>query len=1366
MTMKTKITGTQLFCILVLVTILCSLPFTLKAYIANDFHWRPPFTMANEIPSITILLDSSDAMHRMAYAYVSEPNSNIANAYQEYGHKYDPENTYLGYFKDTWYSYNNASNYFEVNSTGETQGKFHGNFMNWATMHRLDVARIILTGGSYNNSTKTFDVIVTDAVKDQYSADEELTKKISGNVRPVLSNSSLTPYSGLIVQVPQTNTIRFYDKDPNKFSNAKIVAGDFYLKIKDDSVTTPKGVLDDYADRARFALARYYIKDADKNGVHDSKSNTHKGAMMLVHMDQYGNETMNKIKEQINMIWPSSKAAPLAEAVFTVSGYVKQMESPNTGPKYESDSFTVSKITDPYYFKKFDELVSCTQQNIILITPGESAFGDSIPIGDNSVVKPLPYYPRDYDIVNNGKYHIQDVAHWMHTNDLRNDLNGTQNIDLFVVRAFGVEDTVDVLKDAAMFGGFRDRDGENLPLKCSKIVKVGGMNVCDGPESDFHWNEFDLDDDQIPDNYFAADDDDTGEGLRKVIIAAFEAATRRVTSGTAAAVTSQTRSGDGAVYQALFFPPTESSETPLAPPWSGQVHAMLVDSEGNIREDTNGSGYLDDGDSRIVFMGDLIARYSPNSTTPEYLNNVQEIKFLWSSSTFLNGLTNSQTMSQRAYEDVDNKRYIFTFNDADNSGTAPLDGGEIQPFDNATCALSGNNFCNYLTLFESTSRELGIAGKDKFSNSSILTALAKSQVDFIRGAEISGKLADGTGVRSRSLNATSGPWRLGDVVYSSPTIVGAPSENYHLIYKDNTYKDFYTKYRNRRQMLYVGANDGMLHAFNAGFYNSTLRGFNLTAGGAKPYPLGMELWAYVPYNLLPHLKWLMNPDYGGALHVPYMDLKPRIFDARIFVDSNGASQNATLYPHGWGTVLVAGMRFGGAEITVDSSDVKDQSSSRNMTSAYVVMDITNPEAPPNLLAEIRMPDQGFTTCYPTVMPMATAGSNSTADSAQNHWFLVFGSGPASAAGNADAFITDHRKPAVSLQAGKLYVLDLKTLAETRKIRTLNHENSFVDGGSYYATTEEGSFIGDPIAVDLDIGSSNASAAFKTDVVYFGTVAGDETTSSGTMRRLKTNNNMPSTDGAGANWSTNMLIDVGLPVTSAASAAVDETNRLWIYFGAGRFYNRDDIAQTKHMSFFGIKEPIDDSTTPKSYTWDTVDTGDLFNSTRYILKSTAACGTKFTKDCIDVVDSTTNSTISGGWDTLVSMANSESGGWRQDFIPKWERVLGQPAILGGTVLFTTYIPDTDICEPEGLSRLYGLYYKTGTAYYDPILGVSGDTLNTFVGLGKGLAITPSVHVGDDGVTAYIQTSSGAIETLEVTPPLSVRPGPLFWRKNTN
>lgn len=1370
-----------------------TLPISLKAYIASDFHWRPPFTMANEIPSITILLDSSDAMHRMAYAKVSEPNSDIPDVYENYGFYYDNSTatSYIGYFKnDQWYKYNNNTDagYFEEvdgYDASATYEQFYGKFMNWATMHRLDVARKILTGGSYNATTQTFEIIVTDAVKDQYSTDP--LKKVTGNSRPVESTKLYTPYAGYIVQIPGKDYINFYDLDPNKKTNAKVISNiNYRLRIKNTDITRTyedgkwvahlTGILDKYVGKARFALARYFIRDEDNNGIHDDTSNTHKGAMMLVYMDQDGNSTIETIKKEINKIWPSSKAAPLAEAIFTVAGYVMQKSSTDidTGPKYESEAFDTSNTeNDPYYFEKYKNLVSCTQQNIILITPGESAFGDSIPIGDGKTVSKLPFYPSDYgdELVNNGKYYIQDTSHWMHTNDLR-DLNGTQNIDLFVVRSFGVENTEQLLKDAAMYGSFKDRNNDNLPVNCtgSNITNKG---ICS--DTQFEYNEFDNNDDDIPDNYFAANNDKTGEGLQKAMIAAFEAATRRVTSGTAAAVTSQTRSGEGAVYQALFFPPTDADSSPIAPPWSGQVHAMLVDSNGTIHEDTDGDHKLTENDASIVFAGEQIFRYYATNQTTEELNNIQQIKFLWSSTEKLNSISDTNAANQRyPYNSTALNRYIFTFQDIDNNGLADPS-SEIKMFTNSTCDITKqSNYCNYLTLFESTSGDLGQSGESKYSPNT-LQELAKRQVDYVRGVDVPNTLSDGTSdpVRSRKLNSPT-TWRLGDIVYSSPTIVGAPSENYHTIYQDGTYRNFYNKYKNRRQVLYVGANDGMLHAFNAGFYNSTSKGFDESHNGEASFELGAELWAYVPYNILPHLRWLMNPDYGGSLHVPYMDLKPRVFDARIFIGHDEA-----IYPSGWGTILVAGMRFGGAEIKVDAGidKTQDPDDIRTMSSAYVILDITNPEAPPNLLGEIRMPRLGFTTCYPTVMPMSTQNINSPTIS-QNQWYLVFGSGPASATGSASVFSPDYRKPAVSEQQGQLYVLDLMALAKletgtraivtigdiggTKKVfsTTTDFKNQSENDHPAFAKTEPASFIGDPIAVDLDIGAFPTDNSFKTDVTYFGSVTNDGVYPSGKMWRMTTGNILASNlnSGTSVNWANSTLIDVQLPISTAPAAAVDNHNKLWIYFGTGRFYNRDDISQTKAMSFFGVKEPTHSNGT---YSWKPVETSTLFDSTGITLRSVESIYSRET-----VLAYNKSGSLIGNWSDLENTAASYHGGWRRDFSEPWERVLGQPAILGGAVLFTTYIPDTDICEPEGLSRLYGLYYKTGTAYYEPILGALGDTINTFVGLGKGLAITPSLHVGDKGVTAYIQTSSGAIETIELETPITVKSGTLFWRKNSN
>ena len=115
------------------------------------------------------------------------------------------------------------------------------------------------------------------------------------------------------------------------------------------------------------------------------------------------------------------------------------------------------------------------------------------------------------------------------------------------------------------------------------------------------------------------------------------------------------------------------------------------------------------------------------------------------------------------------------------------------------------------------------------------------------------------------------------------------------------------------------------------------------------YPLGSELWAYAPLNLLPHLQWLTESDYP---HVYYMDGEPLTFDANIFPEDED-------HPKGWGTVLVIGMGLGGGPMNVNVNGV-----GKTLRSAYVVLDITNPEKPPKLLAEITHPELGFTTSKP------------------------------------------------------------------------------------------------------------------------------------------------------------------------------------------------------------------------------------------------------------------------------------------------------------------------------------------------------------------------------------------------------------------
>lgn len=1142
----------------------------------------------------------------------------------------------------------------------------------------------------------------------------------------------MTPNHGSHTIVQPTNQMYFTHNGVN-----------YRIRVKDSK---KEGVLHAFKDKARMALFVYDTSGSDPA--------YHHGGRALRYMSE-DPDTLNNLINDLNTINPTTWT-PLAETLFTVYGYIRQstatggtIGASNTGPRYRgSSSYETGTILDPYYFPALNTNVFCTQQNVILITDGESTQDQNIPntLGGQTIKDRINPKPSTYSFSSNGSPYLIDVAHWGQTTDLRPDLPGMQNVDFYCVFAFGKGSAM--LRDAARYGKFRQSgplsNGNNMPDLAS---------------------EYDTDGDGIPDNYFEAE---SGQELEAAIYKTFQLATANIASGTAAAVTSQTRSGEGAAYQALFFPPSSASQ--IAPAWSGQVHAFLLDARGNMREDTNGNGRLDLVGDRViqfddtqVFVsvdanGDMIIDASERNATP--LGSINDINFLWSTTPWLNTMSDTNALLDRSYSSLEQKRHIFTFVDHDRNMVA--NASEVIPFTNATADCNHpDNFCSYITLYATNAGSL--ASVPTGLNATHMSALASRQINFIRGVDVGNATIGSVQDLTRSRTTEGGDtWRLGDIIYSSPTVVSKPAENYHLLYKDKSYEDFVKLYQNRRQMVYAGGNDGMLHAFNGGFYNSTslsntARGaFQLTwTNGETPHPLGAELWAYVPFNLLPHLKWLMDPEYGENRHAAYMDLKPRIFDARVFFESDGVtpSSNST-HPNGWGTILVAGMRLGGADIDVDIT--KNGVADMTATSAYVIMDITNPEQPPTLLGEITMPGQGFTTCYPTVMPMSTPNANSAAD---NQWYLVFGSGPADDSGKASRFKLGVE---TSNQNGRLFVVDLKAFVAEKTLKTVNSSGAVMSGvanASTFATVEPNSFVSDPIAVDLDLG--RITGEFKTNTVYYGTVSGGQTNGQGTLRRLLTSNSQdPLT------WSGNTtLYDAGRPITAAPSVAFDDAdpNRVWVYFGAGRFYNREDIPQTSRMSFYGVREPLHANGT---ISWETV-TGNLFNSTNIILNN-SNCGPVNTQDCVQVFQGGTLMTgtfADGSWQNLMAAVDAAPG-WRLDFNATSERVLGQAAILGGAVLFTSYLPSNNICDFEGTSNLWALYYRTGTAYFRPILGAFDSILRTSVNLGQGMALTPNIHVGERGATAFIQSSSGAIQTIEIETPDRVRSGSLYWRQNIN
>ncbi len=1254
-----------------------------SAYRAADFHWLPPILAVEEKPSLTFILDTSASMLQRAY-----PGS------------FNSTREYPGYFDSaSYYRYNSEVDTHHFVADNAT-GQWNGNFLNWATMLRIDVARKLLSGGKFNAASGCYEAELHTAQAEEFDFDDTAPRRdLAGRV------SHMTPLRGA-----------------------------FAIKARDD-----EGLMLVFGqeDNGRFALR---VKGEDEGGLLHAVRNKARVALFTFEDDgqpqHFMTDDIGAIIETVNSVRPQG-GAPLAITLHSVYEYLRH------------DGGQGRKTDDPFYFPSKGQLAPCSRQKVVLVSAGASSRDHGVPAGFKKTAA-IKEDDAFYALGQGGSTFLIDVAYLGHITDLRPELgmDGKQNWDFFVVSLAGGPDRL--LMDAARHGKFRDINGNNLP--------------------DLH-AEFDADGDGRPDNFCTAR---SGRKLGAALTRALQLDTQGIASGTSTAVATQVHAGEGAAYQAVFFPPGETDRA--APAWSGEIHAYLLDRQGNLREGPAAGRIIEFAGDRIFAHtdadGDQVIDEGERNATA--LDGMGDINFLWSASCWLNDLTEDQAVTQRSrYASADPNRYIITFVDKNQDMVADAASGEIQHFALAARPAdatlnSPDHFHNYLTLYESASGKPGLdlddpaqmaihrLREDNPSGFSTLQAtLAKRQVDFIRGKDVGNATVEGIKDLARSRMHEGSLWRLGDIVFSSPTVVGRPAENYHLIYNDRTYERFLAKYLDRRQVAYVGANDGMLHAFNGGFWNAVTRTFDEQQGGRTPFPLGSELWAYVPYNLLPHLKWLMHPEYGENLHVAYMDLTPRVFDARIFFMSDGiTSVDEDKYPGGWGTILVAGMRMGGAAMHVDidktDGNAFNEDIDRTVTSAYVIMDITDPESPPSVLAEISLPGQGFTTCLPAVMPMSRPNAESRD---ANKWYLIFGSGPADAAGRADHGKLMHES---SDQSGKLFVLDLCALYAEKTVKTVDGSGLTSVQGEPYSFTEAGSFISDPVCVDLDIPSKDIAGKFSTDLVYFGTVAGDAASPSGKVYRLRTGN------GAPHDWEASTLIDVGEPLSAAPSVSVDETGSLWVYFGTGRYLNPQDISQTGTMGFYGIREPETDGTK----NWDTVFATHLFDSNR-VAVTQGSCGEgEYSDNCVGIIQMDENTNATRDWAWLTSTLD-QTPGWKHTFSAAGERALSQAAVLGGSVIFTSFVPSQEICAAGGTSRLWALYYKTGTPYLWPSLAHHSGNFPAFIGLGPGLAAHPTLHVSEkQAVTAFTQLSSGDITDTEINPAFPFKSGCLFWRKNTD
>jgi Tfp pilus tip-associated adhesin PilY1 len=181
--------------------------------------------------------------------------------------------------------------------------------------------------------------------------------------------------------------------------------------------------------------------------------------------------------------------------------------------------------------------------------------------------------------------------------------------------------------------------------------------------------------------------------------------------------------------------------------------------------------------------------------------------------------------------------------------------------------------------------------------------------------------------------------KLGDIFHSNPLIVGQPAEFPYFLSNLNNYQAFFKTYRRRRKVLYAGANDGLLHAFEIGVFDRDPSVCNSLSDGSVPpcYDLGtgVELFAFAPRSTMQIFKPLKDAVGPQSKQMEWtVDGAPSAADVFIDASHSGTPVAAN---RTWHSVLVGGMREGSPFEGLDGSAPKASQGS------YFALDITQPD---------------------------------------------------------------------------------------------------------------------------------------------------------------------------------------------------------------------------------------------------------------------------------------------------------------------------------------------------------------------------------------------------------------------------------------
>ena len=565
---------------------------------------------------------------------------------------------------------------------------------------------------------------------------------------------------------------------------------------------------------------------------------------------------------------------------------------------------------------------------------------------------------------------------------------------------------------------------------------------------------------------------------------------------------------------------------------------------------------------------------------------------------------------------------------------------------------------------------------------------------------------------------------LGDMFHSSPIVIGRPPSflsgepGFGPAFDPTS---FLVQHQDRTRRIYVGANDGMLHAFNAGDLQS---GDNpatpWTENDYYDFGSGQEEFGYVPSFLLDTLKYIPRND---PRRYYYVDGSPSAAD--VWLPSSAS--DPTKDPDEWATALVTGMRQGG--------------------SGYLALNVTDPTDAqyPELLWEFDETDAplGETWSEAVITRVKLkAGSSDlcgkiTTDDGpcREQWVAIFGGGyRADGNPNDSAYVSDPGSGSWANESKGIFMVAMDTGQLVGQV-AFDPDPTTVTNAMRYSIPST------PAVLDLDFDG-------YADVVYVGDLGGQ-------MWRWDISDvgdDSTGSDGIMDNWPVGIFLKSD-PAAMGGGAfhyhsiffppvATYLNGQLVLAFGSGErtdplYPGNASVDDNNRFWVAGDRVPLGVDPTDPNSGWLT-----LFE------------------------DHATVGGVTRGLNDVSNLASDPDPADDGYYIvaPDGEKFITNHVLFGGVLLTLSFVPDNsnaNACERFNTSNIWVFNLEDAGGLIDDTAPPGNDQRKQF--LGPGAPTDPQISISKDKVVLIGQTSQGYVYEFDVPvdppPPIEL----VFWRQ---